>query len=131
LVGGETSYVILVLNQGSVPATEVRIEAQVPEEMDVIRVTGPADNKLEGHKIRFVPFTLAPRGQARFVVYVKAKAPGDVRFKVDLWAKELFSGLPVHEEESTTIYTELPSARLPAPATSQKTRQPKRPGSNR
>ena len=32
----------------------------------------------------------------------------------DLWADQLTSGLPVHEEESTTIYSDLPSGRKPA-----------------
>jgi uncharacterized repeat protein (TIGR01451 family) len=125
-VGAETSYVILVRNQGTRPATEIRIEAEVPEQMDVVRVTGPADHRLDGRKLVFQSFNLTPQGEARFVVYVKAKAPGDVRFKVDLWAKELFSGLPVHEEESTTIFTDLPSARLPGrpkPRTSQSRKQ--------
>jgi uncharacterized repeat protein (TIGR01451 family) len=126
-VGAETSYVILVRNQGSVPATAIRIEAEVPEQMDVVRVTGPADHTMAGRKVLFQAFNLPPRGEARFVVYVKAKAPGDVRFRVDMWAKELFSGLPVHEEESTTIYTDLPSARRPAPKSSRPTQLRKKP----
>jgi uncharacterized repeat protein (TIGR01451 family) len=125
-VGAETSYIILVRNQGTVPATSIRIEAEVPAQMEVFRVTGPADHLMEGRKLLFKTFNLPPRGQARFEVHVKAKVPGDVRFKVDLWAKELYSGLPVHEEESTTIYTDLPSARLHTPESSRKTRLPKK-----
>jgi uncharacterized repeat protein (TIGR01451 family) len=125
-VGGETSYIILVRNQGSIPATSIRIEADVPEEMEVFRVTGPADHLMDGRKLRFKHFNLPPQGQARFEVFVKAKAPGDVRFRVDLWAKELYSGLPVHEEESTTIFVDLPSTRLHLPESSRKTLQRKK-----
>src|SRR5439155_15726124 len=40
-VGGETSYVILVQNQGTTAATNVRVKAEVPPEMKVRRVQGP------------------------------------------------------------------------------------------
>src|SRR5262249_39193893 len=114
-VGGDTSYVIIVRNQGTLPANEVRIVARVPEEMDLTRVTGPSDHTKDGRTIHFHSFTLQPRGEARFVVYVKARMPGDVRFKVELSAKELSAG-PIHEEESTTIYTgDPPSARRHRP----------------
>jgi uncharacterized repeat protein (TIGR01451 family) len=108
-VGTETSYVILVRNQGTLRATNVRIEGLVPEQMSVTRVTGPSDNARDGQRVTFQPLTLAPGGQARYVIYVKALRPGDVRFKVDLNADPLTAG-PVHEEESTTIYAPPASA---------------------
>jgi uncharacterized repeat protein (TIGR01451 family) len=111
-VGAETSYAILVRNRGTTPVNEVRIVALVPEQMQVIRATGPSDNRKDGPKLVFEPLTLPPKGEARYVVYVKALAPGDVRFKVDLMAQELTAG-PVHEEESTTIYTDVPATRRP------------------
>ena len=42
------------------------------------------------------------------MIFVKALAPGDVRFKAELSAKELTAG-PIVEEESTTIYTDIRS----------------------
>src|SRR5207248_8965077 len=110
-VGGETSYVILVRNQGSVPATRVVIDARVPDAMAVARVAGPADHRKDGQRVVFEPVTLEAQNTARFVGYVKAVRPADVRFKVDLTADQLTSG-PVHEEESTTIYLDIPSDRL-------------------
>jgi uncharacterized repeat protein (TIGR01451 family) len=103
-VGGETSYVISVTNRGTIPATNIRLEALVPEELEVTRVQGPSDHKRDGARILFDAITLQSKGEARYVVHVKANASGDVRFKVDLKADQLYSGLPVHEEESTTIY---------------------------
>jgi hypothetical protein len=47
---------------------------------------------------------------ARFVIRAKAKAAGDVRFKVELTSKELNSG-PITEEESTTLYSDLDTLR--------------------
>ncbi len=114
-VGGETRYVINLRNQGTAPVTNIRIEARVPEQMEIVRVQGTSDHRKDGQKIAFEALTLAPRAEARYVITVRALTPGDVRFKVDLWADQLTSGLPVHEEESTTIYSDLPSGRKPAP----------------
>src|SRR5262249_36732533 len=107
-VGGDTHYVIRVLNQGTVPVTDVQVKALVPAQMEVTRVKASADHKKDGQAITFDPITLRPQGEARYEVYVKAKLPGSVRFKVELSAKELPSG-PILEEESTTIYTDLRS----------------------
>ena len=114
-VGAETSYVILVRNQGTVAATNVRIEALVPEQMDITRVTGATDHRKDGRRIVFQPLTLQARSDARYVVYVRTIQPGDVRFKVDMNADILTSG-PVHEEESTTIYMDVPGAAPRSPA---------------
>jgi uncharacterized repeat protein (TIGR01451 family) len=108
-VGAETSYAIVVKNPGSTQVTDVRIVAHVPRQMEVLRVTGPAQYKTEGQRITFQPIALKALTETRFVIYVKAKEAGDVRFKVDLQAAELTSG-PIHEEESTTIYSDLSSA---------------------
>lgn len=112
-VGDETSYIAMVRNQGSTPAANVIVEANVPEQLEVTRVTGPADHRKEGQLVAFQPLTLPPRGEARYVIFVRALRAGDVRFKVDLKADPLSAG-PVREEESTTIYADIP-ARQPAP----------------
>jgi uncharacterized repeat protein (TIGR01451 family) len=111
-VGAETSYVTVVRNQGSAPATNVRIEARVPDQLAVIRVTGPADHRKDGPLIAFQPLTLQPQTEARYVIHVKALRAGDLRFKVELKADQLTSG-PVHEEESTTVYSDMPGSAPP------------------
>jgi uncharacterized repeat protein (TIGR01451 family) len=105
-VGSETSYIVSIRNQGTSDATNVRIEATVPEQLEVTRVEGSSDHRQEGQRLVFRPVTLQPRGQARYVIHAKALRPGDVRFKVDLNADQLTSG-PVHEEESTTLYSDV------------------------
>jgi uncharacterized repeat protein (TIGR01451 family) len=125
-VGGATSYIVLVRNQGTLPATEVRVTAQVPAEMEVTRVTANVAHKRNGQTIAFDPTTLLPQGEGRYVIYVKAKAPGDVRFKAELSAKELTSG-PIQEEESTTIYAELRSEGPGKPAAARQAGRGKKP----
>jgi len=111
-VGGDTSYPIVVINQGNAPATNIRIKATVPEQMMLLRARGPSDNKLGGKSpdggqiVLFDPLpTLAPGARAEYEVYVKALKAGEVRFKVEWTADQLTSG-PVRGEESTTIFPE-------------------------
>src|SRR5262249_42770007 len=52
-VGAESSYVITARNTGMVPATNVRIDAVVPPEMEIRRVQGPADHRKYGQRITF------------------------------------------------------------------------------
>jgi uncharacterized repeat protein (TIGR01451 family) len=111
-VGAETNYVITVRNTGMVPAAKVRIDALVPAEMEIRRVQGAADHRKEGPRVSFEPLTLPPGGAARYQITVKALRPGDVRFKMDLRADPLREG-PVHEEESTTIYADVPGGPQP------------------
>jgi uncharacterized repeat protein (TIGR01451 family) len=121
-VGGETSYVIQVLNQGHVPVTDVRIKAIVPPEMALLRARGPVDNKLgeqsrDGQAVLFDPLPhLEPGVKQEYEVYVKALRPGDVRFKVELTADQLRVGGTVHEEESTRVYQEDDATPAPPPA---------------
>lgn len=103
-VGAKTTYLVTITNQGSVPASEVRIVALVPEQMTILDAKGPTPHQQEGRQITFEPLpTLKPRGEVRYEIQVKAQQTGDVRFKVDLTAKELPAG-PVHREQSTNIY---------------------------
>ncbi len=109
-VNGETSYLIVVRNQGSLPATKVQVTAHVPPQQQVVNVSGPSKHSQEGQAVTCQPFTLPPHAEARFTVAVRALRPGDVRFKVDLTSDILTSG-PVHEDESTTLYAEPPTQR--------------------
>ncbi|HEV3259335.1 MAG TPA: DUF11 domain-containing protein [Gemmataceae bacterium] len=114
-VGAQTSYKILVRNQGAVPATNVRVTGTAPKHEAVVRATGPADNRKDGQKVLYEPLTLQPGQEANYQVFVKTLEPGDVRFHVELTADQLTSGRPVVEEESTTIYADTPSPRLQPP----------------
>ncbi|HMF18339.1 MAG TPA: hypothetical protein VKE98_14100 [Gemmataceae bacterium] len=111
-VGGDTSYPIIVVNQGNAPATNIRIKAIIPDLMVLTRARGPADHKLGGKTpdggqiILFDALpTLAPGARAEYEVYVKALKAGEARFKVQWTADQLTSG-PVDQQENTTIFPE-------------------------
>jgi uncharacterized repeat protein (TIGR01451 family) len=109
-VGAATVYVINVHNQGTSPVTDVRIVATVPAELEVTQATGATAHRQQGQKVSFEPLTLPAGGDARYRIEVKALRAGDLRFRVELTAEQLKAG-PVQQEESTTVYTALPSSR--------------------
>jgi uncharacterized repeat protein (TIGR01451 family) len=102
-VGGQTTYRIDVLNQGSLPATNVQIKAVVPKQMKVLNSAGPTQPQITGNELLFPAVTQLPVGQKlSYSVVVQGLEPGDVRFHVELTSTELKE--PVVEEESTNIY---------------------------
>jgi uncharacterized repeat protein (TIGR01451 family) len=112
-IGEQTSYVVTVKNQGTVAVTNLRITAQVPPQLQLLKATGasnpPSGDKLpkataEGQNLPFAPLkTLAPGEEARYEIFVRALQPGDVRFRVELNADQLTGG-PVRDEESTRVF---------------------------
>jgi uncharacterized repeat protein (TIGR01451 family) len=113
-VGGVTTYTITVRNPGSTAATNVRVTAQIPVQMELTRAAGMSDHRRDGPKVAFNPITLEAGSEGRFQIEVKAARPGDVRFKVELTADQLTGG-PVQQEESTTIYAASPTSRTKNP----------------
>jgi uncharacterized repeat protein (TIGR01451 family) len=113
-MGGTTAYLITVHNQGTSPVTSVRIEATAPDQEQVTDASGDAKHRVDGRKVTFEPLTLRAGETAHYRVDVKALREGDVRFKVQLTADQLIAG-PVEQQESTTIFTALPSSRRKPP----------------
>ncbi len=102
-VGGQTTYVITVTNQGSAKDTNVRIVATLPAEEGYVGSTGTTAASVAGQKISFAPVpTLEVGGQASWRITVKANSGGDVRFRLEMTSDNLTS--PVIETEATNLY---------------------------
>jgi len=103
-VGAQTTYSILVTNQGTANATNIKISATVPEEMEYVSSSGStARLVVVGKLVDFDPVPiLKPKANLRFTVTIKGLQPGDLRFRVKMTADQLTS--PVLEEESTKLY---------------------------
>ncbi len=112
-VGSDSRYNIIVRNQGTLPATNVRIVATVPAELAVVRVQGPADHKKEGQKVSFDALTIPANSDAVYRIFVRAVKAGDVRFRAEMTADQLPAGR-VLEEESTNVYTDVNGPARPA-----------------
>ena len=102
-VGGNATYEIHVVNQGSKAAGRLQIAAVFPPEIKPISGEGPSHNSVEGQRIVFEPMTrLAPKADVTFKVVGQCLAPGDLRVQVLLQTDEMAK--PVVKEESTRVY---------------------------
>lgn len=103
-IGTQTTYSIVVTNQGTANATNIKIAATVPDGMEYVSSTGStARLVVVGKLVDFDPVpVLKPKENLRFTVTVKGIQPGDLRFRVEMNADQLTS--PVLEEESTKLY---------------------------
>lgn len=104
-VGGQTSYEIRVVNQGSKTATNLRLGAIIPVGMEAVRGEGPVRGNVDGQNIVFDPLPrLLPQGETVYRVHVKGKTPGDMRINIQVISDELAQ--PVSKEESTHVYAD-------------------------
>ncbi len=105
--GGETTYEIRVLNQGSKAATNVELSVELPRELRLVSAEGPpgARHAPNGNLVVFSPLArLAPKADTTYRVRVQGIQPGDLRTRVHLRTAEMQT--PVMKEESTRVYSD-------------------------
>lgn len=102
-VGNNETYEIVVTNQGSAPATNVKIVCELEDTQSYISVSGATSASTSGKTITLgtVP-SIAPKATVTWQVVVKAEKAGDVRFSVKLTSDQI--SRPVSETESTNQY---------------------------
>lgn len=106
-VGAITYYEILVTNQGTEFARNIKIAAKVPDGVQILDSKGPSDGKIAGNTITFAPLAkLAPRADAIYRVKVRMMKAGDLRVEATAMADSLEA--PVKELESTKVYSDRP-----------------------
>ncbi len=104
-IGQETTYKIVVTNQGSAFQTNVAVKAMLEPQMEYVRNAGATQGTFADNTITFAPLQkLAPKTRAIWEVTVRAKAVGDVRFKATMRTDQL--ARDVEETESTNFYQE-------------------------
>lgn len=102
-VGGETTYEIHVVNQGSKAATRVQVSCVFPPQIKPVSAEGPSRFAIEGSRVHFQELPrLAPKADTTFRVKAKGMQPGDARVHVQLLSDEMTS--PVTKEESTRVF---------------------------
>jgi uncharacterized repeat protein (TIGR01451 family) len=107
-VGQEGEYELVVRNTGTGDATELKVTATVPAQLQVTDTQGPGKATAQEGRVSYEAVTLKAGEEVRYRIYARALKAGDVRFRVDVEAKELTAG-PLREEESTTIFEDVPS----------------------
>lgn len=102
-VGGELTYEVRIVNQGSSPCTNIQIVAQVPEGMQARDGSGPTAYRAQGAQATFEPLPrLATKADAVYRIKVRGLVPGDYRFRVQMTCDQLKQ--PVVKEESSRVY---------------------------
>ena len=104
-IGQETTYKIVVTNQGSAIATNVAVKAILEPQMEYVSNAGATQGTFADGTITFAPLSkLDPKTRAIWEVTVRAKAVGDVRFKAVMRTDQLTRD--VEHTESTNFYHE-------------------------
>ncbi len=104
-VGGETTYEVHVVNQGSKAAGNVRLSIVLPPELKPLAAEGPTRYSVEGGRAVFEGLAqLAPKADTTFRLRVKALKPGDLRARFELLTDDMQT--PVTKEESTRVYAD-------------------------
>ncbi|TWT88778.1 Large cysteine-rich periplasmic protein OmcB precursor [Pseudobythopirellula maris] len=102
-VGGETTYQVRVVNQGTKAAERVRVVVDAPEGMRVVNAKGESRHSLSDHRAEFEPLaTLAPKASALFFVRLEGTQPGDQRVTVSVETAD--HSKPIRREESTRVF---------------------------
>jgi len=102
-VGAETYYEVLVTNQVTEFAKDVKVKAVVPDGIRILDSKGPTRGRIVGQTIEFDAISkLAPRADAIYRIKVKTSKAGDQRVEVQVTSATLKS--PVKELESTKVY---------------------------
>jgi uncharacterized repeat protein (TIGR01451 family) len=102
-VGENTTYQVIVRNQGFGPAENVTLNATLPEGLAFVGAQGETDVKAQGQKLTFAPVkSLAPGAAATWWVEARAQQPGMTQFRIELNAESLDQ--PAVEFEPTRLY---------------------------
>lgn len=102
-VGGETTYEIRVVNQGTKAATNVEVVVSLPPGMKATSADGETRYNIQAGGVVFEPIAqLAPKADSTFRVHVQGVRPGDQRVTVEVNSDDFDQ--PIRKEESTRVF---------------------------
>jgi uncharacterized repeat protein (TIGR01451 family) len=104
-VGGETSYEIRVVNQGSKAAGNVQVMAIMPPGLRALSGHGDTRHAVQGERVIFAPIPqLGPKAESTFRIQAQGVRAGDQRIRVQITTDEIRE--PITKEESTRVYSD-------------------------
>lgn len=102
-VGGQAVYLVRVENQGTAPATNLKLVCTLEEGMAFLEGGGASAGTADGLQVTFEPVaTLGPKMALTWRIAVRGDQAGDRRFHVSLSADQL--DRPVEASESTRFF---------------------------
>jgi len=103
LTGDPVTYDIEVVNQGSLPLTNLKLVCTLPEQQDFVSAEGVTQARVSGRTVTMDPLpSIEPKATVTWRVVTKAIAAGDARFKTELSGDQFPT--PVQEFEATQQY---------------------------
>jgi uncharacterized repeat protein (TIGR01451 family) len=104
-VGGEATYEIRVVNQGSKAAGNVQVMAIMPPGMRALSGHGDTRHAVQGERVIFAPIPqLGPKAETTFRIQAQGIRAGDQRIRVQITTDEIRE--PITKEESTRVYSD-------------------------
>ena len=104
-VGGETTYEIRVVNQGSKAAENVQVVAIMPAGLRALSAQGETRFQIDAERVVFAPLALlAPKADTTFRIQARGIRAGDQRISVQVTTDEVQR--PITKEESTRVYAD-------------------------
>lgn len=104
-VDGVSEYVIRVGNQGTMPASGVRVTATLLGDLEPVEAKGPAAHRIENMTVLFEPLAkLVPTEEATYKIRVRGRRPGDHRVQVQVTSDDHTA--PITKEEVTRVYAD-------------------------
>ncbi|MCP4177258.1 MAG: hypothetical protein GY756_05785 [bacterium] len=102
-VGEEEIYELTVTNQGSLPATKIKVKCYLEDSMEYVKSSGASKGSVSNAVLDFEPLpSLEPNAEAKWKIHIKAVKAGDARFKVEVIDDHLTR--PVTLIEPTNFY---------------------------
>lgn len=104
-IGGETTYEVRVLNQGSKLATNLQLIATMTPGIQAISAQGETQYTIQGERVLFKPLPqLGPKADTTYRIHVQGIRAGDQRVRVQITTDDLQQ--PITKEESTRVYSD-------------------------
>lgn len=104
-VGGETTYQIRVVNQGTKAATDVEVVCVLPPELQFVTAEGPTAHRSSANQVSFEMLPeLGPKAETTYRIRVRGAQSGDQRIRVLLQTGQMQT--PVTKEESTRVFSD-------------------------
>ncbi len=102
-IGSDAVYDVVVTNEGTKPATAVRVTVDSPAGMQVVDAQGKVEHRVAEGRVEFAPIpTLRPGEKFPYRIRLRGTQAGDQRISVAVESEDLQQ--PIRREESTRVF---------------------------
>ncbi len=104
-IGSDTSYKIEMVNQGTIAASEVKLQVDFPAGIQPTDVESNLPNQIQGNRVIFSPIaSMNPGEKMSLIINARGIQPGDHRVAAHIQTSGRET--PVTKEETTRVYND-------------------------